>query len=90
MKHLSQGITQSEPKVANRNTIESKLGSVEGWEELLACNGFHFINSSKKEIPSTIVFPEHDDSGLQKKTHKAIEALLGMIYIVLHYNLLLY
>lgn len=80
LKHLSQGITQSEPKVANRATIESKLGSVNGWEELLTCNGFHFINSVKKDMPSTIVFPEHDDSGLQKKTHKAIESLLGTIY----------
>ncbi|XP_003387135.1 PREDICTED: tetratricopeptide repeat protein 28 [Amphimedon queenslandica] len=78
LKHLSQGITQSEPKVANRTTIESKLGSVSGWEELLGCNGFCFINPVKKDMPATIVFPEHDDSGLQKKTHKAIEALLGI------------
>ena len=29
-------------------------------------------------MQSTIVFPEHDDSGLQKKTHRSIEALLGV------------
>ena len=71
-----------EPKVANRSTIESKVGSIKGWEELLACNGFHFISrntnsSSSKDVQSTIVFPEHDDSGLQKRTHRSIEGLLG-------------
>lgn len=70
-------MTQTEPKVANRSTIESKLGSVNGWEELLSCNGFHFISPMKKDMSATIVFPEHDDSGLQKRTRRSIEALLG-------------
>ena len=33
-------------------------------------------------MQSTIVFPEHDDSGLQKKTHRSIEALLGVCVCV--------
>jgi hypothetical protein len=78
LKHLSQGVTQTEPKIAHRSTIEAKVGAVNGWEELLSCNGFHFISQIKKDVQATIVFPEHDDSGLQKKTHRAIEALLGL------------
>lgn len=60
-----------------RQTVESKVGSVHGWEEFLACTGFHFISQIKKDVPATIVFPEHDDSGLQRKAQKQIEALLG-------------
>lgn len=78
LKHLAQGQSQTEPKIASRSTIESKVGSINGWEELLTCNGFHFISPLKKDMQSTIVFPEHDDSGLQKKTHRSIEALLGL------------
>ena len=57
--------------------VESKVGSVHGWEDLLVCTGFHFISQIKKDVPATIVFPEHDDSGLQRKCQKHIEALLG-------------
>ena len=53
------------------------VSSVHGWEDLLSANGFHFIGQVKKDVPATIVFPEHDDSGLQRRTHKHIEALLG-------------
>ena len=54
-----------------------QVGSVLGWEELLACTGFHFISQVKKDVPPAIVFPEHDDSGIQRKAQKQIEALLG-------------
>jgi len=67
-----------EPKYTTRQAVESKVGSVHGWEELLECTGFHFISQIKKDVPATIVFPEHDDSSLQRKCQKHIEALLGM------------
>ena len=74
---MAQGQSQTEPKVANRSTIESKVGSINGWEDLLSCNGFHFIDPVRKDMQATIVFPEHDDSGIQKRTHRTIEGLLG-------------
>ena len=68
-----------DPKYTTQQTVESKLGtSVHGWKELLESTGFHFINPVKKDVSTTIVFPEHDDSGLQRKTQKYIEALLGV------------
>ena len=57
--------------------MESKVGTVHGWEDLLTSTGFHFIGPMK-DVPATIVFPEHDDSGLQRKAQKHIEALLGI------------
>ena len=77
MKRISQSDGAVEPKYTSRQTIESKVGSVHGWEELLTYTGFHFIGPMK-DVPATIVFPEHDDSGLQRKAHKQIEALLGI------------
>lgn len=63
------------------------MTSVQGWEDVLSCNGFRFIGQLKKDVPATIVFPEHDDSGLLKKTHKYLDALLGMCLSSFH-NLL--
>ena len=77
LKRISQYNGLVEPKYITRQAVESKVGSVHGWEELLVCTGFHFISQIKKDIPATIVFPEHDDSGLQRKCLKHIEALLG-------------
>lgn len=67
-----------EPKYTARHAVESKVGSVPGWEEFLVCTGFHFISQLKKDVPATIVYPEHDDSGLQRKVQRFIEALLGI------------
>lgn len=53
------------------------MGGVEGWQDLLTHTGFHFI-SSIKEVPAIIVFPEHDDSGLQRKALHHFDALLGL------------
>lgn len=77
MKRISLSDGAMEPKYTSRQTIESKVGTVHGWEELLTCTGFHFIGPMK-DVPATIVFPEHDDSGLQRKANKHIEALLGL------------
>ena len=77
LKRISQCDGLVEPKYTARQMVESKVGSVHGWEELLACTGFHFISQIKKDVPATIVFPEHDDSGLQRKAQKYIDALLG-------------
>lgn len=77
LKRISQCNGVVEPKYTTRQAVESKVGSVHGWEELLECTGFHFISQIKKDVPATIVFPEHDDSSLQRKCQKHIEALLG-------------
>ena len=66
-----------EPKYTSRQVVESKVGTVRGWEDMLTCTGFHFIGPMK-DVPATIVFPEHDDSGLQRKAQKHLEALLGI------------
>ena len=52
------------------------MGGVEGWQDLLSYTGFHFIGAMK-EVPATIVF-QHDDSGLQHKAMRHLEALLGL------------
>ena len=57
--------------------MEAKVGGVEGWQDLLSYTGFHFIGAMK-DVPATIVFPEHDDSGLQRKAMRHLEALLGL------------
>ena len=77
LKRIAQSGGLVEPKYTARHSVESKVGSVHGWEELLASTGFHFISQMKKDVPATIVFPEHDDSGLQRRAQKYIEALLG-------------
>ncbi len=77
MKRISQSEGSVEPKYTSRDSVVSKVGSVRGWQELLTCTGFHFIGAMK-EVPATIVFPEHDDSGLQRKAQKHLEALLGI------------
>ena len=77
LKHLSHKDGVVEPKYTARQAVESKVGMVPGWEEVLSCTGFHFISQIKKDIPATIVFPDHDDSGLQKKCQRHLEALLG-------------
>ena len=82
LKHLTQLQNgAAEPKCTARQSIESKIGTVHGWEELLSCTGFHFISQLKKEVPATIVFPEHDDSGLLRKCQKHLEALLGNFWV---------
>lgn len=40
--------------------------------------GFHFIYQIKKDVPATIVYPEHDDSGIQHKCQRQLEALLSI------------
>lgn len=79
LKHLTQLQNGAvEPKYTARQSVESKIGTVHGWEELLSCTGFHFISQLKKDVPATIVFPEHDDSGLLRRCQKHLEALLGL------------
>ena len=78
LKRISQYSGVVAPRYTTRQVVESKVGSVHGWEELLVCTGFHFISQIKKGVPATIVFPEHDDSGLQSKCQEHVDALLGM------------
>ena len=85
LKRIAQSDGLVEPKYTARHSVESKVGSVHGWEELLASTGFHFISQIKKDVPATIVFPEHDDSGLQRRAQKYIEALLGEWELYTHY-----
>ena len=53
------------------------MGGVQGWQDLLSYTGFHFIGAMK-DVPATIVFPEHDDSGLQRRALRHLEALLSL------------
>ena len=66
-----------EPKYITRQYVESEVGSVLGWEEFLTSTGFHFIGGVK-EVSATVVYPLHDDSGLQRKAQEHLEALLGI------------
>ena len=77
LKRIAQCDGLVEPKYTSRHAVESKVGTVHGWEEMLTYTGFHFIGPMK-DVPATIVFPEHDDSGLQRKAQKHLEALLGI------------
>ena len=77
MKRIAQADGLAEPKYTSRQAVEVKVGRVQGWEDLLSCTGFHFIGPMK-DVPATIVFPEHDDSGLQRRAMRHLEALLGL------------
>lgn len=67
-----------EPKYSTHQAVERKVGVVPGWEELLSATGFHFIHQIKKDVPATIVYPEHDDSGIQRKCQLQLEAMLNV------------
>lgn len=77
LKRIAQADGLAEPKYTSQQAVEGKVGSVEGWRDLLSYTGFHFIGAMK-DVPATIVFPEHDDSGLQRKALRHLEALLGL------------
>ena len=78
VKRISQCDGMVEPKYSTRQAVERKVGAVPGWEELLMATGFHFIYQIKKDVPTTIVYPEHDDSGIQRKCQEQLEALLNI------------
>lgn len=78
MKRISQCDGVVEPKYTTRQSVERKVGVVPGWEELLTATGFHFIHQIKKDVPATVVYPEHDDSGIQHKCQHQLEALLSI------------
>ena len=77
LKRIAQADGLAEPKYTPQQAVEAKIGSVQGWQDFLSYTGFHFIGAMK-DVPSTIVFPEHDDSGLQRKALRHLEALLGL------------
>lgn len=66
LKIISQTDGQGKPKHTSLQTVEDRMGRTTGWQDLLSCVGFHFIGAMK-DVPATIVFPEHDDSGLLAK-----------------------
>lgn len=66
-----------DPKYITKTSVEQKVGPVHGWQELLSSVGFHVIEHVKKEVPPMIFFPDHDDSGMQRKCRRHIESLLG-------------
>ena len=78
VKRVSQSEGAMEPKYSTQQAVERKVGAVPGWEELLKATGFHFIHPIKKDVPTTIVYPEHDDSGIQRKCQQQLEALLSI------------
>ena len=77
--------SNTEPKYVAKTSVEQKVGPVHGWQELLSSVGFHIIEHVKKEVPPMIFFPDHDDSGMQRKCRRHIESLLGKDLI--YYNL---
>lgn len=83
LKRIAQADGLAEPKYTSQQAVEAKVCGVEGWQDLLSYTGFHFIGAMK-EVPATIVFPEHDDSGLQRKAMRHLEALLGLPYSCLY------
>ncbi len=83
LKRIAQADGLAEPKYTSQQAVEAKVGGIEGWQDLLSYTGFHFIGAMK-EVPATIVFPEHDDSGLQRKAMRHLESLLGLPQPCLH------
>ena len=67
----------TEPKYVAKTAVEQKVSPVHGWQELLSSVGFHIIEHVKKEVPPMIFYPDHDDSGMQRKCRRHIESLLG-------------
>ena len=68
-----------DPKYTSEQMIDKKIGPVPGWKELLKSVGFHFISPISRDVPSTVIFPEHDDSHVQRRCRKFIDSLLGKI-----------
>ena len=77
LRRIAQVDGLAEPKYTLQKTIEGKMEGILGWDDLLSYTGFHFIGQMK-DVPATIVFPEHDDSGLQRRALRSLEALLGL------------
>ena len=67
----------TEPKYVATTSIEQEVSPVHGWQDLLSSVGFHIIEHVKKEMPPMIFFPDHDDSGMQRKCQRHSESLLG-------------
>ena len=83
LKRIAQADNLTEAKYTSQQTVEGKMVGIKGWEDLLSFTGFHFIGQTK-DVPATIVFPEHDDSGLQRRTLRYLEALLSLPQTCLH------
>lgn len=88
VKRTSQCDGLIEPKYSTQQAVERKVGVVPGWEELLMATGFHFIHGVKKDMPTTIVYPEHDDSGIQRKCQQQLDALLNIPHCLKSLSLL--
>ena len=73
LRHIQEANT--EPKYVAKTSVEQKVGPVHGWQELLSSVGLHIIEHVKKEVPPMIFFPDHDDSGMQRKYRQHIESL---------------
>ena len=77
LRRIAQIDGLAEPKYTLHKTVEGKMVGIQAWDDLLSYIGFHFIGQMK-DVPATIVFPEHDDSGLQRRALRYLEALLGL------------
>ena len=75
LSRVQEDIT--DPKYTLEHVLEQKIGPVPGWKELLKSIGFHFIGQISRDVPSTIIFPEHDDSNMLQKCKKSINTLLS-------------
>lgn len=78
LRRIQEGNT--DPKYITKMSVEQKVGPVHGWQDLLTNIGFHMIEHMKKDVPPMIFFPDHDDSGLQRKCRRHLESLLSKLY----------
>lgn len=76
MKKITEG--NPDPKYTSEQSLEQKMGPVPGWRELLKCAGFHFISQISRDVPNTVIFPEHDDSNMLRRCRKYIESMLNL------------
>lgn len=68
-----------------QKSIENKVGSVNGWKDLLMSVGFRF-EPAANGIPSSVFFPQSDPEERLTQCSASLQALLGIILFLLSLN----
>jgi len=61
-----------------QKSIENKVGSVNGWKDLLMSVGFRF-EPAANGIPSSVFFPQSDPEERLTQCSASLQALLGKV-----------
>lgn len=74
---------QKNAMYTTQKSIENKVGTINGWKELLMSVGFRFEPASNG-IPSSVFFPQSDPDERLTQCSASLQALLGLSATSLH------